>query len=190
MKKLSAKCISCITYIFAGEKWSKLSDMKIVTGASCSRRQRWASAESGGVNCFSPGINNRNTIGAAKEKTSSGKSCARNALDDFKTLIALLRMSNFVAHKILADAEECFNGHRMKSHCFAVGGMTAAKAGSCNLVLIPRHTAVVKPNKAFYSILKLLPVSHSARFQFGGWINGSNKKTFCSENELCLLNAS
>ena len=36
MEKLSAKCISCITYISAGEKWGKLSDMNDA-GFTCDR---------------------------------------------------------------------------------------------------------------------------------------------------------
>jgi hypothetical protein len=151
MKKLSAKCILCISYILEGNISGKLFDMKIVKGARCSRRCHWTLAESGGVNCFSPGINNRDTtIWAAKEKLSWGKSCAENALDGFNALIALFRMSN---------AGEFFNGHW--THCSVVGGMTTAKTGCCHRILVPSPIAVVKPNKAF-----------------------------CSENELCLLNAS
>jgi hypothetical protein len=259
MEKLSAKCILCISYKLARKVSGKLSDVNVAASGSCSRRHRWTLAESGGVNYFSPGINNRDNhcqnpgakfaasvasgsrrifctgcnfvppfsasvaamtkiisnrpamwkseilalhvfetfhfdqglvfeaVGAAKEKTSWGKSCAENALDDFNALIALLRMSNAVAHKNLADAGKCFNGHRMKTHCFAVGGMTAARAGCCHLVLIPPPIAALKPNKAFCFKMKRRPVSFQIKSQIDGRITGQNEKKDCSPYEQGIL---
>jgi hypothetical protein len=47
-----------------------------------------------------------------------------------------------------------------------------------------------KFQNAFCFIMKHLPVCLRAGFQVGGRINGSNKKTLCSINELCLLKTS
>jgi hypothetical protein len=55
-------------------------------------------------------------------KISPDKSCAQSALDDLKSLIALLRMLNAVAHKYRPDARKRFGGHQPQNH-FAVGKM-------------------------------------------------------------------
>jgi hypothetical protein len=63
-------------------------------------------------------------------KSSHGKSCALNAQCDFRTLIALLRMFNVIAHKYRPDARKRFSGHQPQNH-FAAREMTVADFRSC-----------------------------------------------------------
>jgi hypothetical protein len=60
-------------------------------------------------------------IGDTKGKISWGKSCARNAQDDFKTLIASLCMFNVFTHKNLADARKYFDGHQPQNRFVSLG---------------------------------------------------------------------
>ena len=65
-------------------------------------------------------------------ESSHGKSCALNAQCDFRTLIALLRMFNVIAHKCRPDARKRFTGHLPQNY-FAAGEMTVANFRPCEI---------------------------------------------------------